>query len=105
MVAPNEEWARVLGERTGKRTFVMSRGVDTTMFDPAKRHRTDSTINIRYVGRLSPEKSVRVLADVERALLAKGVSISGSPSSARAVSAHGWRVTCGMRLSQVSCAE
>ena len=74
VVAPNEEWATLLSERTGKRTFVMSRGVDTTMFDPAKRHRTDSTINIGYVGRLSPEKSVRVLADVERALLAKGVS-------------------------------
>jgi glycosyltransferase involved in cell wall biosynthesis len=46
----------------------MSRGVDTELFTPAKRTRTDAGINIGYVGRLSPEKSVRVLAAVERAL-------------------------------------
>lgn len=74
VVAPNEEWAALLGRRTGKRTFVMSRGVDTVMFDPAKRNRTDGRIHIGYVGRLSPEKSVRVLADLERALTAHGMS-------------------------------
>src|SRR5262249_24045440 len=41
ILAPNREWAGVLGARLRKPVFVMTRGVDTTMFSPEKRRRTD----------------------------------------------------------------
>jgi phosphatidylinositol alpha 1,6-mannosyltransferase len=72
VLAPNEDWQRLLESRTGKPTFVMTRGIDTEQFTPDRRARTDGALNIGYVGRLSPEKSVRVLAALEAALLAGG---------------------------------
>jgi phosphatidylinositol alpha 1,6-mannosyltransferase len=74
VLAPNEEWRCLLEWRTRKPTFVMTRGIDTELFTPARRARTDGPLNVGYVGRLSPEKSVRVLAAVEAALLADGRS-------------------------------
>jgi phosphatidylinositol alpha 1,6-mannosyltransferase len=73
VLAPNQELLEILERGTGKPCFLMSRGVDVAQFTPAKRTRTDATVNIGYVGRLSPEKSVRVLADVERTLAADGL--------------------------------
>lgn len=70
ILAPNVEWAAVLGRRLRKQTFVMTRGVDTSLFSPHKRTRTDAALNVGYVGRLSAEKSVRTLASVARALAA-----------------------------------
>jgi glycosyltransferase involved in cell wall biosynthesis len=73
ILAPNGELSELLARETGKPTFLMSRGVDTTLFTPEKRTRVDRrTINIGYVGRLSPEKSVRQLAAVQTALAADG---------------------------------
>ena len=72
LLAPNDDWLELLARRTGKPVFLMSRGVDAELFTPAKRTRTDSALNIGYVGRLSPEKSVRVLVDVERSLADAG---------------------------------
>jgi phosphatidylinositol alpha 1,6-mannosyltransferase len=72
ILAPNEEWLHLLERRTGKPTFLMSRGIDTVLFTPDKRARSDAAVNIGYVGRLSPEKNVRVLAAVEEALIADG---------------------------------
>jgi glycosyltransferase involved in cell wall biosynthesis len=48
---------------------MMSRGVDTDLFSPAKRRIGDDVFRIGYVGRLTPEKNVRVFADIERALV------------------------------------
>ena len=70
VLAPNQELSDTLEAGTGRLVFPMSRGVDTELFTPARRTRTDGVINIGYVGRLSPEKSVRVLAAMERALVA-----------------------------------
>src|SRR5262245_51664226 len=57
ILAPNDELAAMLATQTGKPIYLMSRGVDTDMFTPARRTRTDRrTVNIGYVGRLSPEK-------------------------------------------------
>ena len=50
----------------------MRRGVDTRLFDPARRRRSDDTFRIGYVGRLTPEKNVRFLAELGVALKAKG---------------------------------
>ena len=74
VLAPNDDWLRTLEDRTGKPVFRMSRGVDANAFSPAKRTRTDAVLNIGYVGRLSPEKSVRTLAAIEHALAADGQS-------------------------------
>ncbi len=68
LLAPNLELVNMLRESTGKPTFLMQRGVDTELFSPAKRERTDTVLNIGFVGRLSPEKSVRVLREVALAL-------------------------------------
>jgi len=73
LLAPNPELVDLLHRRTGRPSFLMQRGVDTEFFSPEKRTRSDSGLVIGYVGRLSPEKSVRVLRDVEQALLAAGI--------------------------------
>ena len=53
----------------------MQRGVDTEWFSPSHRTRevSDSTVVLGYVGRLSVEKNVALLARVERELAAMGV--------------------------------
>jgi len=73
LLAPNPELVEMLNRRARKPTFLMQRGVDTELFSPAKRTRADGQLVIGYVGRLSPEKSVRALRDVEQALLAAGI--------------------------------
>jgi glycosyltransferase involved in cell wall biosynthesis len=71
-LAPNEELARLIGERTRKPVFLMSRGIDTEAFSPAHRTRGDGPLVIGFVGRVTPEKNVRFLARLEKALLATG---------------------------------
>jgi phosphatidylinositol alpha 1,6-mannosyltransferase len=73
LMAPNAELVDLLHRRTGKPAFLMERGADTVLFDPAKRSRPEGVFTLGYVGRITPEKSVRVLAQVERALLAAGI--------------------------------
>jgi glycosyltransferase involved in cell wall biosynthesis len=71
VLAPNDELVSLIAAGTGKPTFRMTRGVDTTAFSPALRSRStsDRTVNVGYVGRLSPEKSVQVLPELERRLI------------------------------------
>jgi phosphatidylinositol alpha 1,6-mannosyltransferase len=68
VLAPNSEWQRRLEAGTGRPSSVMSRGVNVDLFTPARRTRNELQVNLGYVGRLSPKKSVRVLADLDRAL-------------------------------------
>lgn len=72
LMAPNEELGEMLRTGCNRPVFLMRRGVDTTLFSPAKRERRDQLFTIGYVGRLSPEKNVRFLAELERELLASG---------------------------------
>jgi glycosyltransferase involved in cell wall biosynthesis len=72
LLAPNPELISLLERRTGRRTYLMQRGVDTDLFSPARRNRNSSTFVLGYVGRLSVEKNVRFLVEIERALLAAG---------------------------------
>ena len=72
LFAPNQEMIRVLEAATGKPCYLMSHAVDTAVFRPELRDRTDRTFRIGYVGRLTAEKSVRTLARLEQALLEKG---------------------------------
>ena len=75
VLAPNRELAELLGAGTGKPTVLMSRGVDTDMFTPARRRGANAIVNIGYVGRLSAEKNVRLLHAVESELDAEGLDV------------------------------
>jgi len=73
-LAPTPKQVRWLEQTTGKASFLMARGVDTQKFNPAHRTMQDDTVRLGYVGRITPEKRVRFLVEVERALLAAGHS-------------------------------
>jgi glycosyltransferase involved in cell wall biosynthesis len=68
LFAPNQELIDKLEKATRKPCYLMTRGVDTGLFSPARRFRTDGKYNIGYVGRLTPEKNIRFLAELEKAL-------------------------------------
>lgn len=76
LYAPNEELCRMLERSTHRPCRLMQRGVDTAQFSPNHRTRPgdDSTLVLGYVGRLSIEKNVALLAEIERGLLARGIS-------------------------------
>jgi len=72
LFAPNEELVGMLRARTGKPVFLMKRGIDTQLFTPAKRTVNDGILRLGYVGRTTPEKSVRFLRGLEIGLLEAG---------------------------------
>ena len=74
LFAPNEEICRMLEKMTGRPCYLMQRGVDTEWFSPLHRTReeSDRTVVLGYVGRLSIEKNVKLLARVQRELAAAG---------------------------------
>lgn len=74
LLAPSPELKEMLERETGKPAFYMGRGVDTVNFSPEHRQRGDDTLTIGYVGRLMPEKNVRFLAEVEKALVQAGIT-------------------------------
>ncbi len=74
LFAPNQELVDLLYQRTQKPCFLMQRGVDAELYHPDKRTPGYRPFTIGYVGRLSPEKNVRLLAGVERSLLEAGHS-------------------------------
>jgi phosphatidylinositol alpha 1,6-mannosyltransferase len=69
LLAPNPELTAMLQSATAKPTFLMQRGVDADLFSPDRRCRADSVFTIGYVGRLSPEKNVHILVEIEQHLL------------------------------------
>jgi glycosyltransferase involved in cell wall biosynthesis len=75
LYAPNDELCTMLEKTTGRPCYLMQRGVDTELFSPVRRTRQagDATVVLGYVGRLSVEKNVALLARVERELAAMGV--------------------------------
>jgi glycosyltransferase involved in cell wall biosynthesis len=75
LFAPNDELCRMLELTTGRPCYLMQRGVDTELFSPSHRTRpeNDGKVVLGYVGRLSIEKNVALLARVERELTAMGV--------------------------------
>jgi phosphatidylinositol alpha 1,6-mannosyltransferase len=73
LFAPNQELVALLEKSTGKPCSRMGRGVDTTLFEAGKRDRVDSNpFTIGFVGRITVEKNVRLLVELEQALLASG---------------------------------
>ncbi len=73
LYAPNVELVEMLRRRTNKHVFLMKRGIDMELFSPVKRTVNDGVLRLGYVGRITPEKNVRFLRDLELALKAAGV--------------------------------
>jgi glycosyltransferase involved in cell wall biosynthesis len=73
-LAPTPSQVRWLEEATGRPSFLMPRGVDCEQFNPRQRSVNDGVLRLGYVGRVTPEKRVRFLVDLERALVAAGHS-------------------------------
>jgi len=72
LFAPNRELVRLLEQATGKPCYLMSHAVDTEVFRPELRDRGEGPFRIGYVGRLTAEKNVRMLARLEQALVRMG---------------------------------
>jgi glycosyltransferase involved in cell wall biosynthesis len=72
LFAPNYELMELLQRMTGKPCHLMSRGVNVDLFSPARRTRRGGPFTIGYVGRITAEKSVERLIDLEKELLAAG---------------------------------
>ena len=72
LFAPNQELVDMLRAQTGLPCYLMQRGVDSELFNPAKRTPGDRPFTIGYAGRLSTEKDVRFLALIEKALIDAG---------------------------------
>lgn len=72
LFAPNRELVELVEKGTGKPCYPMYRGVDTTLFDPARRVPNHDGFVIGYVGRLTVEKNIHFLAELEKALLDAG---------------------------------
>ncbi len=72
ILSPNKELVEELGRGTGRESRIMERGVDTEIFRPEKRTVNDSVFRYGFVGRLRAEKNVRMLIDLEKALLESG---------------------------------
>ncbi len=73
VMAPNAELLELVEQASGRAGFLMRRGVDTNLFDPAKRTPARRPLRIGTVGRLSVEKNIHFLTTLERYLLAQGV--------------------------------
>ena len=74
LFAPNPELFEMLAAATGRPSYLMKRGIDTDLFCPSRRTRKNNDeFVIGFVGRLSPEKHVRLFADMERSLRENGI--------------------------------
>ncbi|MEQ1886880.1 MAG: glycosyltransferase [Bryobacteraceae bacterium] len=73
LFAPNPQIVATLANRTGRPCSLMRRGIDTSLFTPDRRKRQDEAFVIGFVGRLSPEKNVRLFVRIEEALRNHGV--------------------------------
>jgi glycosyltransferase involved in cell wall biosynthesis len=76
LYAPNPGLCALLQRTTGRPCHLMQRGVDTTLFTPARRTRaaSDGQIVLGYVGRLSVEKNVALLPRIDAQLRARGLN-------------------------------
>jgi glycosyltransferase involved in cell wall biosynthesis len=75
LFAPNLGLCRILEQATERPCHLMPRGVDSVLFHPQKRSRgvDDREMVLGFVGRLSVEKNVALLAEVQRELERRGL--------------------------------
>ena len=76
LFAPNPQLCRLLEQATRRPCELMPRGVDAELFSPAHRTRpaTDGQIILGFVGRLSIEKNIRLLVEIQAQLVALGMA-------------------------------
>jgi phosphatidylinositol alpha 1,6-mannosyltransferase len=76
LYAPNPTLCTLLERTTHRPCHLMQRGVDTTLFTPARRTRAlnDTSVVLGYVGRLSVEKNVTLLPKIDAQLRALGLT-------------------------------
>jgi len=76
LFAPNIELCQLLEAETGRSCHLMPRGVDTELFTPDRRDVSDreEPFVLGFVGRLSVEKNVTLLAAIQDELLAMGMN-------------------------------
>jgi phosphatidylinositol alpha 1,6-mannosyltransferase len=74
--APNPELCAQLEQITHRPCFLMPRGVDAELFRPAKRKRdaADKEFVLGFVGRLSVEKNIALLVEIQQQLDGMGVA-------------------------------
>jgi phosphatidylinositol alpha 1,6-mannosyltransferase len=71
-LAPTLAQVAWLEEELHRPSFLMPRGVDSEQFHPGKRTVNDKTLRLGFVGRVTPEKGVRLLREIEKALDSAG---------------------------------
>jgi glycosyltransferase involved in cell wall biosynthesis len=71
LFAPNPELCALLERSTGRPCFLMPRGVDAELFNPSKRTRDpeDPVRILGFVGRLSVEKNIGLLVQIQQELV------------------------------------
>jgi glycosyltransferase involved in cell wall biosynthesis len=74
LFAPNPELCQLLERATHRPCYLMPRGVDANLFNPGKRNRDpeDRDQVLGFVGRLSIEKNIALLAQVQNELESGG---------------------------------
>jgi len=75
LFAPNPELCEQLAQRTGRPCHLMPRGVDANLFSPSKRppETQNREAVLGFVGRLSVEKNIALLVEVQEQLERRGV--------------------------------
>jgi glycosyltransferase involved in cell wall biosynthesis len=74
LFAPNPQLTSMLEKGTGKPCLPMGRGVDVELFTPQRRDRQGGLFTLGYVGRITVEKDVGLLPEIEQGLLDAGFS-------------------------------
>ena len=72
-LAPTEAQVEWLERELRKPSFLMPRGVDGEQFNRKRRTVNDETLRLGFVGRVTPEKGVRLLRDIETELGKRGL--------------------------------
>ena len=72
-LAPTQPQVVWLEKELRKPSFLMPRGVDGEQFNPKRRTVNDETLRLGFVGRVTPEKGVRLFRDIETELGNRGL--------------------------------
>jgi len=72
-LAPTTQQVEWLEKALQRPSFLMTRGVDSELFHPKRRTVSDGKLRLGFVGRVSPEKGVRLFRQIEQALKANGI--------------------------------
>jgi phosphatidylinositol alpha 1,6-mannosyltransferase len=72
-LAPTPDQVLWLRNHLGKPSFLMPRGVDPEQFHPKHRTAQDGVLQVGFVGRVTPEKGVRLFRTIEHTLEESGL--------------------------------